>query len=110
MNIGQCEQAIEKAGLVQNIMVDCSHENTSKDAAIHPLVMENVTNQILEGNKSIVGLMIESNIEFGRQDICENLADMKYGQSVTDACISWDMTEESIRSMHKKLKEVLPKR
>ena len=110
VNVAQCEQALEKAGLAQNIMIDCSHENSSKDATIQPLVMENATNQILEGNKSIVGLMIESNIEFGRQDICENLADMKYGQSVTDACISWDMTEESIRSMHKKLKDVLPKR
>ncbi len=55
-------------------MIDCSHENSSKDAAIQPLVMENTTNEILEGNKSIVGLMIESNIEFGRQDICENLS------------------------------------
>jgi len=110
VNIAQCEQALEKAGLAQNIMVDCSHENSSKDAAIQPLVMENVTNQILEGNKSIIGLMIESNIEFGRQDICENLADMKYGQSVTDACISWKMTEDSIRSMHNKLKDVLPNR
>ncbi len=110
VNVAQCEQALEKAGLVQNIMIDCSHENSSKDAAIQPLVMENATNQILEGNKSIIGLMIESNIEFGRQDISENLADMTYGQSVTDACISWSTTEESIRSMHKKLKEVLPKR
>ena len=110
VNIAQCEQALEKSGLVKNIMVDCSHENSNKDAAIQPLVMENVTNQILEGNKSIIGLMIESNIEFGRQDICENLADMKYGQSVTDACISWKTTEDSIRDMHAKLKDVLPKR
>ena len=64
VNIAQCELALEKAGLVQNIMVDCSHENSSKDAAIQPLVMENVTNQILEGNKSIIGLMIDVCINF----------------------------------------------
>lgn len=109
-NIASCEQALEKAGLPQNIMVDCSHENSSKDAGIQPVVMDDVTQQILAGNKSIIGLMIESNIEFGRQDICENIADMKYGQSVTDECISWDMTEEAIRTMHAKLKDVLPKR
>lgn len=110
VNIAQCEAALEKAGLTQNIMVDASHENSNKDAAIQPLVMENVTNQILEGNKSIVGLMVESNIEFGRQDICEDKSQMTYGQSVTDACISWEMTENSVREMAAKLKGVLPKR
>jgi 3-deoxy-7-phosphoheptulonate synthase len=110
VNIAQCEAALEKAGLTQNIMVDASHENSNKDAAIQPLVMENVTNQIIEGNKSIVGLMVESNIEFGRQDICEDKSQMKYGQSVTDACISWEMTENSVRDMAAKLKDVLPKR
>ena len=110
VNVAQCEAALQKAGLAENIMVDCSHENSNKDAAIQPLVMENVTNQIIDGNKSIIGLMVESNIEFGRQDICENKADMTYGQSVTDACISWEMTENSVREMHRKLKEVLPAR
>jgi len=110
VNIAQCEAALEKAGLTQNIMVDASHENSNKDAAIQPLVMENVTNQILEGNKSIVGLMVESNIEFGRQDICDDKSQMKYGQSVTDACISWEMTENSVREMAAKLKDVLPQR
>jgi len=110
VNIAQCEAALEKAGLTANIMVDASHENSNKDAAIQPLVMENVTNQIIEGNKSIVGLMVESNIEFGRQDICEDKSQMTYGQSVTDACISWEMTENSVREMADKLKDVLPKR
>jgi len=110
VNIAQCEAALEKAGLTQNIMVDASHENSNKDAAIQPLVMENVTNQILDGNKSIVGLMVESNIEFGRQDICDDKSQMKYGQSVTDACISWEMTENSVREMAAKLKDILPQR
>ena len=91
-------------------MVDCSHENSSKDPALQPLVMDNVSNQILEGNKSIIGLMIESNLKFGRQDIQDDHSKMEYGLSVTDGCISWEQTEESILAMHTKLKDVLKAR
>jgi len=69
--------------------------------------MENVCNQVLEGNESIIGLMVESNLEFGRQDIPENLKDLKYGVSVTDGCIDWDTTATALRSMHSKLKPLM---
>ncbi|MNC27727.1 Phospho-2-dehydro-3-deoxyheptonate aldolase, Tyr-sensitive [compost metagenome] len=72
--------------------------------------MENVANQILEGNNSIVGLMVESHLGWGSQSIPKNLCDLKYGVSITDACIDWDSTEKTLRSMHAKLKDVLPKR
>ncbi|WP_420591067.1 3-deoxy-7-phosphoheptulonate synthase [Bacterioplanoides sp.] len=110
VSVSIAEQALEKADLPKNIMVDCSHENSSKKPELQPLVMDNVTNQILEGNNSIVGLMIESNIKHGRQNIPANLDDLEYGLSVTDGCISWDETEEAIMKMHDKLKDVLPKR
>lgn len=110
VNIALCEQALEKAGLKKNIMVDCSHANSNKDPALQPLVAQNVVNQILEGNKSIVGLMIESNLEWGNQSIPENLCDLKYGVSVTDACIDWAATEKCLSDMHDKLKGVLPTR
>ncbi|WP_100640572.1 3-deoxy-7-phosphoheptulonate synthase [Marinobacter salexigens] len=110
VSVTLCEQALEKAGLRQSIMVDCSHANSSKDPAIQPLVMQDVSHQILEGNTSIQSLMIESNINWGNQSIPENLADLKYGVSVTDACIDWETTEKAIRDMRDKLKEVLPKR
>jgi len=110
VSIALCEQEIEKAGIPNNIMVDCSHANSNKDPALQPLVMDNVANQILEGNKSIVGLMVESHLKFGAQKVPENLDDLEYGKSITDGCISWDQTEEAILSMHKKLKEVLPAR
>ena len=80
-------------------MVDCSHENSSKDPALQPLVAQNVTNQILEGNRSIIGLMIESNLNWGNQPIPENPADLKYGVSVTDACIDWPTTEKTIHDI-----------
>ena len=93
-----------------NIMVDCSHANSNKDPALQPLVMENVANQILEGNQSIIGLMVESHLNWGCQAIPKDLADLQYGVSITDACIDWTATENTLRSMHAKLKEVLPKR
>jgi 3-deoxy-7-phosphoheptulonate synthase len=96
VNVAICERALQQAGLSQNIMVDCSHENSSKDPALQPLVAQNVTSQILEGNRSIIGLMIESNINWGNQPIPENLAELKYGVSVTDACIDWATTEKTI--------------
>lgn len=110
VNVALCEQALEKAGLRKSIMVDCSHANSSKDPSIQPLVMNDVSLQIMEGNRSIQSLMIESNINWGNQSIPENLEDLKYGVSLTDACIDWEATEKAIREMHGKLKNVLPER
>jgi len=103
VNMAICEQELQQAGVCPYIMVDCSHENSSKNPALQPLVAENVTNQILEGNEAIIGLMIESNINAGNQPIPENLADLKYGVSVTDACIDWETTEVTILDMHSAL-------
>ncbi|MBV1789223.1 3-deoxy-7-phosphoheptulonate synthase [Marinobacterium sp. D7] len=110
VSVKLCEQALEKAKLSQNIMIDCSHANSNKDPGLQPLVAENAANQILEGNRSIIGLMIESNLEWGNQSIPEKLEDLKYGVSVTDACIDWKATETSLREMSHKLADVLPKR
>lgn len=110
VNVTLCEQALEKAGLACNIMIDCSHANSRKDPAIQPLVAENATSQILEGNRSIVGLMIESNLAWGNQSIPANLEDLKYGVSVTDACIDWQTTEDCLLNMHKKLATILAER
>ncbi len=110
VSVALAEQALEKAGVSTNIMVDCSHANSNKDPGLQPLVMENIANQILEGNESILGLMVESHLKFGNQKIPPNLDDMEYGVSITDGCIAWDTTEEAIRSMADKLREVLPKR
>lgn len=107
VSVSICEKTLEKAKLPANIMIDCSHANSNKDASLQPLVAYNVTNQILEGNKSIVGLMIESNIGAGNQSIPKDLSELKYGISVTDACIDWDTTEQLILDMRDKLKDVL---
>ena len=110
VHIRLCEEALEKAGVPCNIMVDCSHANSNKQPELQPLVVENVANQILEGNKSIVGLMIESNINAGSQSIPANLDELAYGVSVTDGCIGWETTAQCLRAMRDKVKSVLPGR
>lgn len=110
VSVSLCEQELNKAKIIPNIMIDCSHANSNKDPALQPLVMENVTNQIVEGNKSIVSLMVESNLGWGSQPIPKDLSQLKYGVSITDACIDWETTEKSLRAMHNRLKDILPKR
>ncbi|OOV87757.1 3-deoxy-7-phosphoheptulonate synthase [Oceanospirillum linum] len=110
VSVALCEQDLEKAKLPKNIMIDCSHANSNKDPALQPLVMENVTHQILDGNQSIVGLMIESNIGWGNQKMSPNRDEMAYGVSITDACIDWDTTEETLLKMAEKLRPALPER
>ena len=110
VSISICEQQLMKAGIPANIMVDCSHANSNKDPALQPLVMNNVGNQIIEGNRSIIGLMVESNIGWGSQPIPKNLKDLQYGVSVTDACVDWETTESMIRELRDKVKHVLPGR
>jgi 3-deoxy-7-phosphoheptulonate synthase len=110
VHIKLCEDALEKAGVAQNIMVDCSHANSNKEPELQPLVVDNVANQILEGNTSIIGLMVESNLKGGNQSIPDNLDDLKYGVSVTDGCIDWETTESCLRSMRDKLKKTLSER
>lgn len=110
VSVAVCEQELEKAKVTPNIMVDCSHANSNKNHELQTLVMENVANQILEGNKSIIGLMVESNIGAGNQSIPANLCDLKYGISVTDACIDWVTTENAVRKMRDTLKQSLANR
>ena len=110
VNIAVCEQELENAGLPKNIVVDCSHGNSMKDYRLQPLVVDNCANQILEGNRSIVGLMLESNLFEGNQPVPNDLSQLKYGVSVTDACISWDATEELLLRTHDKLGSILTKR
>ena len=110
VNIAMCETALEDAGLPTNIMVDCSHANSSKDHNVQPLVARDVANQVVKGNKSIIGLMLESHLHAGRQNIPENLADLTYGVSVTDACIDWETTEASLREIASAVCDVLPTR
>jgi 3-deoxy-7-phosphoheptulonate synthase len=82
-------------------MVDCSHGNSNKDYLKQPEVLESVVQQVVNGNNSISGVMIESNIESGNQKIADDLRQLKYGVSITDACIDWATTERILLDAHK---------
>ncbi len=110
VSISLCEKALSDAGLPQNIVVDCSHGNSMKDHALQPLVVENCSNQIIEGNRSIVGLMLESNLSAGNQPVPADLSQLRYGVSVTDACIDWATTVNTVRQAADRLRTVLPTR
>ena len=109
-SVAATEAVLSKAKVSGKIMIDASHANSNKDPYLQPLVMENAAQQIIDGNQSIVGLMVESHLQGGRQDIPANLCDLVYGQSVTDGCIDWDTTEQSLLKLHDLLKDVLPSR
>ena len=110
VSVSICEQELLAAGIDANIMVDCSHANSNKDHNLQTLVLDNVANQIVDGNKSIIGVMLESNINAGNQKLSSNPDDMDYGVSVTDACIDWETTETALTNMADKLRDVLKAR
>ncbi len=110
VSVALCEQALEKVGLPKNIVVDCSHANSNKDHNVQPLVLDDIAHQIKDGNESICGVMIESNINEGNQSIPDNLAELKYGVSVTDACINWETTEKALTKFAAAIKDALPGR
>jgi 3-deoxy-7-phosphoheptulonate synthase len=103
-DIAHTEEQLGKNGLQPTIMVDCSHGNSNKDYQKQPEVLDCVIDQILNGNTSISGVMIESNLEAGNQKIPADVSQLKYGVSITDACIDWATTEKNLLSAHSRLK------
>lgn len=110
VHVRLCEEALDGAGMPRNIMVDCSHANSNKDPGLQPLVADNVADQILAGNASLMGLMIESHINAGNQSLSGNPQELKYGVSLTDACIDWETTDRCLRDLAAKLRGALARR
>lgn len=106
-NVSACEAELVKAGLVDNLMIDCSHGNSRKDPQNQPAVLRDIAQQIASGNRSIMGVMLESNLEAGNQSIPDDLADLKPGVSITDACIDWSTTEALLREFAAEVKPAL---
>lgn len=103
VSIIAAEEQMRAAGLDPRIIVDCSHANCGKRARLQAHVLRDVTQQRVEGNTSIVGVMLESNLEEGNQKVGADIGDLVYGRSITDPCISWEMTETLLREVYKKL-------
>ena len=105
-SINIAEEGLRNAGANEAIIVDCSHANSSKDHNRQGVVLKDILSQKQAGNKSIVGLMLESNLAAGNQKVPEDVKLLKYGVSITDACIDWDTTETLIRDLAKGLPNV----
>ena len=105
-----CEMDLRKAGLPENIMIDCSHGNSEKNHENQAKVLDSVSKQIQLGNNSIIGIMLESNLVAGNQPIPDDLDELIYGVSVTDACIGWETTETLLRKFSSEIGSALKNR
>lgn len=104
--VARCQRALRQAGLMCNVVVDCSHANANKDHRRQALVAEAVAEQVVAGNSGIVGLMMESNLHAGNQPL-KARRDLAYGVSITDACVGWEETEAILRGLAGKLHRAL---
>jgi len=102
-SIQAAEQKLIAEKLPPVLMVDCSHANSEKKFARQEAVWRSVIEQRASGTKSLIGLMVESHLCEGSQPIPKNLADLRYGVSITDSCIGWDATERMLRWGHEQL-------
>jgi 3-deoxy-7-phosphoheptulonate synthase len=101
-DVAEAREKLVEAGLIPAIMTDCSHANSAKDPAKQPLVFEEVVRQSLS-DPSVIGAMIESNINAGNQPFPQPVKDLKYGVSITDGCIDWASTEAMLLKAHQDL-------
>lgn len=95
-SIAEATAQLVKGGLPPVLMVDCSHANSSKQHAKQEEVWQNLVAQIVEGNSSIIGVMLESHLHEGSQPL-KDPKELKYGVSITDACLGWEVTERMLR-------------
>ena len=109
-SVASAAAALREAGLPDRIVIDCSHANSSKDPEVQPVVARNCIEQVINGNRSIIGLMLESNLNAGNQKITSDLADLEYGVSVTDGCIDWETTQRTLLEDAEALRPVIGQR
>ena len=110
VSVAECEQEMKAAQLEASLMIDCSHANSRKDYRRQPLVAQDAFTQIRQGNRSIIGLMIESHINEGSQSADLAFDEMEYGVSITDACINWQDTEQLLTRAQSELAPFLKAR
>ncbi len=91
-SIATCTEQLDQHGLCQRVLVDCSHGNSNKDYTLQPVAALAVAEQVSSGVRNICGVMLESHLKAGNQKQHPN-QDLVYGQSITDACMAWEMTE-----------------
>lgn len=108
-SLKEAEQQLAKAGLPSVLMVDCSHANSGKQHTRQEEVWRSVIDQRIQGNQAIIGIMLESYLSEGSQPFPKNPGELRYGVSITDACLGWDATERLLRSGAEKLAQASPR-
>lgn len=109
--VAECETQMQKSGQSAGFVIDCSHANSSRDYRRQVPVAMNVVNQILEGNQSIIGIMLESHLKEGNQSSKgKKPSELEYGVSITDACIGWETNADLLKQIREKLITILPMR
>jgi 3-deoxy-7-phosphoheptulonate synthase len=108
-DIAKTESQLTAAGLLNSILVDCSHDNSEKKPELQPDVMRALLRQIDDGNTSIIGAMIESNLLAGSQPFPQPVEKLRRGVSITDGCIDWKTTESLVREVHAALAGRFPR-
>jgi 3-deoxy-7-phosphoheptulonate synthase len=97
-DVALAEQALRKSGLHPTLMVDCSHANSGKDPNRQPDVWKSILAQRREGNRHLIGAMLESHLHFGSQPLTQDPSILKYGVSITDACMDWETTAALLKA------------
>jgi 3-deoxy-7-phosphoheptulonate synthase len=97
-DVDLAEQALRKTGLHPTLMVDCSHANSGKDPNRQPDVWKSILAQRREGNRHLIGAMLESHLHFGSQPLTQDPSILKYGVSITDACMDWETTAALLKA------------
>jgi 3-deoxy-7-phosphoheptulonate synthase len=110
VSVSLAEQALVRAGLAPRIVIDCSHANSWKDPARQPAVLRDAVAQLRNGNRSIVGVMLESFLQPGSQPLTADASRLRYGCSITDPCLGWDATAEALREARAALAGVVAER
>ena len=98
-DIEAASNALKKKAMNSNLMVDCSHGNSSKDFNRQSVVLDNIANQVKSGSSNVVGVMIESHLIEGNQSVSQDGKPLVYGQSITDACVNWETTETMLQNL-----------
>ena len=99
-SIAEAVQQLHAAGLPGELIVDCSHANSGKKHTRQQTVWDHVIEQQRAGSRAVIGMMVESNLEEGSQPLTEDLKQLRYGVSVTDACLGWPDTAKLLRNGH----------
>ena len=104
-DVEEAVSLMKKAGMYSSLIIDCSHANSGKKYTRQRRVFRSVIDQIMYGQEDVAGVMLESNLFEGNQKMPEDISQLKYGVSITDACIGWTETEELIKSASEELRK-----